>query len=196
MGELIKRGLTPGVGQNPLSKWLDSPELLNPVKDQSTQLIICQELWAFQKKYRVLEDSQALVGAEVVVRFDVTVPLDECWEIDQIWFFQDSGGTIVAQARTILLPELTFQNLRAQRQCPTGIFHPLIGVTLNPGTTSNSDAVPLNPIKLLPGENLEIQNITNMAAGDTGRIQVLYRHVPLPLEVEIAPAGLWQATTL
>jgi len=197
MGEIIKRALTPGVGQNPLSKWLDSPELLNPVKNQSTQLGITQELGPFQKKYRVLEDAQTLAGVEVVTRFDVTVPENECWEIDQIWFFQDSGATIVVQARTILLPELQFQNVRAQRRCPTGVFHPLIGVMIPlPAVSGDSDAIPFNPIKLLPGENLEIQNTTNMAAGDVGRIQVLYRHVPLPLEVEIAPAGLWQSTTL
>ncbi len=197
MGESINRALTPTVGQNGLQRWLASPELTNPLRTQSTSLQPCQELLPFQQKFRLHQDSQQLGGVETVTRFDVTVPENECWEVDWLFVEHDASSTIVWQARMLRNPFFNRQAVVAQRRITIGVMQSLIGGDVpRAAVVGDPDMNPREPLKLLPGANLEIQNVDAMAQPDVGRIAVIYREVPLPLEVQAPPVGLWQATTL
>jgi len=197
MGELIRRGLVPTVGQNPLSNWLESPQVLNPVSSQNTSLQISQNMRDFQQKVRYHQDSQTLVGVETVVRFDVTVPKNERWWIEWLGVEHSAGGTVVWQVRVLRNPFFNRQLVIAQRRITQGIMQALIGnIPPLPGTGGDSDVSIVEPYIAMPGENIEIQNVNALAAPIVGRIQVRYRHIPLPLELEAAAVGLWQATTL
>ncbi len=197
MGELIRRGLTPGVGQNPLSKWLASPELLSPVKTQSTELLVTQTLRDFQAKVRYHQDAQTLVGVETTVSFDVTVPIDERWWIEWLFVEHDSVAARAWRVRVLRNPFFNRQAIIAQRTLTPGAMRPLIGGRpIQPTVAASEEVYPSHDYIAMPGENIEIRNITAMAAGEVGRIQVRYRNIPEPLELENARVGLWQATTL
>ncbi len=196
MVESIKRNLSGTVGQNSLQKWLASPELASPVVRQSTELQIVQELERFQRKYRTHQDSQTLAGVETFVVFSVTVPADQSWKIDWLWVEHDSAATRTWQLRYFHTPFLARAGIVSRTLVAPNFMTPLIGATKplpSAGDAANYD--PIEPLTLLPGDQIQIENTSAMAVGEVGRLQVLYRHIPLPLEQEPEVAGLWQATT-
>jgi len=195
MGESIKRGLSPTVGQNSLQKWLASPELASPIRRQSTELQIVQEIEPFQRKWRYHQDSQQLAGVETSAVFSVTIPVDEVWLIDWLWFEQDSGATVIAEVLHTGGVLAARQALITRAQVVTGLMTPLIGSS-KPAAVASADRYQrVEPLELLPLDTLQIQNLGGLVAGDSAFLQVRYRIRPFPLERSNEGTQIWTATT-
>lgn len=196
MGERIKRGLSPTVGQNSLQKWLASPELANPVVRQSTELQIVQELEPFQRKYRYHEDSQQLTGGETEVVFGVTVPETEIWIIDWLWV-RHTVDIIIWELLMNAVPLLSTDALISRMSVVPNLFTPLIGAVqqIPAGAGSDDRLTRVEPLVLLPEETLTIHNVSAMAAPEVGFLQVRYRLAPFPLERSDEGTEIWTATT-
>jgi len=195
MGEPIKRGLLPGVGQNPLTTWLASPRVENPINDQSTTLVLVQELIRFQRKFRIIEATLTLLGIETVASFQATVPDDEAWRVTGMWVRHDNAGDTVF-AVVLSGSPLSTGNVSLSRQrveSTTARSTPLIGSLPQDVAPAPGSYTRVEPFDLLPGDQIAIASQTAMAAGDVITFNVRYELIPLPLEKKEAAAGLWIA---
>lgn len=186
MGESIKRDLTPTVGQNQLQAWLRSPRRSNPLKTQSTELRITQELLPFQDLYRYVQREITLVGAQTIAIVQQQVPLDEAWLVDGIWVTHDGTGDIVFQV-TVDSPlwPLGFAIVTRQRVESGSIRStPLIGSRPLDSPAAVGTYHRDEPLTMLPGDQLNIANTGALAADDVVRFNIRYKHRPIPIEVQ------------
>jgi len=191
MPSFIKRALTATVGQNGLQKWLASPELVNPLVDQSTSLQPCQELLPFQNSYRYIQQTIVLAGAQTIGIFTAEVPLDEAWEIDIIGVQHDSAGTISFSVDQSHRPLLAIPIILTRQDVLADRMQPLIGSPPFTVAASVGRYQKLEPIKALPGDTIVIGNITSMDVFSTIILVVRYKLIPIPLAIEVPEAGLF-----
>lgn len=191
MGELIKRALTPTVGQNSLGKWLESPELSNPIVRQSTELQIVQEVLPFQTKRRYQTLIATIAGGDTGMSFQGTVPEDELWEIELLTIGHDSAVNRREWQMAVGHPSLM---PTAQTVARVGILG---------GLTADDRAMPLvggalfqvendllfnqpNGFVIGPDWRLSVQNSEPMLPGETAIFRMRYTLKPLPLDEELA----------
>jgi len=193
MGESIKRDLTPTIGQDQLQNWLASPRRSNPLANQSTELKIVQELFRFQRKYRLHQDSVTIGAGESGVVFSAEVPQNESWEIDRIWIEHNDAAARDFQAAVAHNPFFS-DGVQIAREiiAPTVQGEPLFGGGIITAAATAPRAYDGDrPYSLLPGGLITISNIDALAVGNIVILSVLYRLVPLPLEVRPPVVGLW-----
>jgi len=191
MGEVIKRALTPTVGQNSLSKWLESPELSNPIRNQSTELQIVQEIQPFQVKRRFQSLTSSLSGGDTIAFFQGRVPVDENWFIEMLTIGHNAAAGRRVFNMTVETPGLMLDPLVVAR------------VAILAGATASAQAMPLiggalyqiavddlfnqpNGLKVSPGSQITVQNLSGLAAGDNVNFKMRYVQRPLPLEEELS----------
>jgi len=190
----IKRALTPTVGQNSIQKWLDSPELANPIENQSTELQLVQEITQFQVKRRFQSLTVGLAGADTTAFFNAVVPETEMWFIELLSIAHDSAASPrVFEMRISKAGILPLPITVARVAVPAGAVLDqqsvlLVGGALNPLAADDKFNQP-DGIEVGPGSIITVDNISGMIAGEFVNFRIRYRLRPLPLEER--RASIW-----